>query len=166
VVPEGTEGVAGTDMVEAGWIKFNGKGSPPDRKMGLIAQGYRPQKREELGDLDQSKWELGLDGKPTDPWQHQMVLPILTRNDELLLFQTTSLTGRRAVQTVLQHYARMQRREPGYLPVVQLKVSGFQHRDDRIGWVKTPAFAIVGKAKAGAAEKVDIKEDLDDDIGF
>jgi hypothetical protein len=166
LVPDGTEGVAIVDQTQAGWIRFNGKGQPPDRRMGPIAQGFVPPKREELGDTDESQWEVGLDGKPADPWQHQLVLPILTRDDEMLLFTTTSLTGRRAVQLVLQHYARMQKRDPGFYPVIQLKVSGFQHRDDRIGWVKTPAFAIVGKAKAGAAKKVDLPDDAGDEIPF
>jgi hypothetical protein len=165
-IADGTEAVAICDLAEGGWIKFNGKGNPPERVMGLIAQGYLPPKREELGDLDQSRWQEGLDGKPTDPWQHQVTLPLLTKDDELLLFATTSLSGRRAVMKVLQHYARMQKRDADHYPVVQLKISGFQHRDDRIGWVKTPAFAIVSKAKKGGATKVSTKDDFEDEIPF
>ena len=40
---------------------------------------------------------------------------------------------------------------PGEAPVIQLKVGGFNHRDDRIGWVSTPVLAHVSRvARADA----------------
>jgi hypothetical protein len=75
-IPEGKELVVIYDQIMGGWIRFCGKGNPPDRRMGPIFGGFMPPKREELGDTDDSQWEIGLDGKPADPWQHQLLLPL------------------------------------------------------------------------------------------
>ena len=78
------------------------------------------------------------------------------------------MTGRRAVGNLLRHYDRMQRTHPDELPVVRLKVGGFQHRDERIGWVSTPVFAVVGRAPRDSAAKPDTstRADMDDEIPF
>ena len=98
------------DQTLIGWIKFNGEGAPPDRHMGLLYDGFLMPSRDSLGDTDQAKWEMGLDGKPQDPWAHQVYL-VLQRADsgELFTFVTSSITGRRAIGTLLRHYDRMQR---------------------------------------------------------
>ena len=92
--------------------------------------------RDTLGDPDPSKWEMGLDGKPADPWRHFIYL-VLQRGDtaELFTYTTCSVTGRRAIGNLLRHYDRMQRTHPDMYPVVRLKVGGFNHRDERVGWV-------------------------------
>jgi len=54
-------------------------------------------------------------------------------------------------------------------PVIRLKISGFNHRDERIGWVPTPAFAVVGKAPCdGAVTPPDttLAADMEDEIPF
>ena len=168
-VPAGTELVVVYDQIQAGWIRFNGKGNPPDRHMGAIFDGYTPPKREELGDTEESQWETDLSGRPADPWQHQMLVPMQNpESGELLIFTTSSVTGRRAVGNLVNYCDRLRVREPDAYPVVKLQVSGFQHRDDRVGWVKTPAFAVVGKApKDGTAvPNTSVAGDLDDAIPF
>jgi len=75
-IPEGTEFVVAYDSIQAGWIKFNGKGVAPDRHMGAIFDGYQPPNRQSLGDTDESQWETDLSGRPSDPWQHQMLVPL------------------------------------------------------------------------------------------
>jgi hypothetical protein len=81
---------------------------------------------------------------------------------------TSSITGRRAIGNLLRHYNRMQTTNPDMYPVAKLKVGGFQHRDDRVGWVKTPAFAVVGRAPKDSAAKPDtsVAADMDDEIPF
>jgi hypothetical protein len=135
----------------AGYIKFNGPGTPPDREMGLLYGGFVMPTRESLGDTDESKWEANLDGRPSDPWKHQIALPLMNATtQELFVFTATSDTGRRAVGRLLQHYERMLRLSPDDLPIVRLKAGGFNHRDSRVGWVPTPNFAIVGKTTRAA----------------
>lgn len=134
--------------VQIGYVKFSKEeGEPAKRRMGLLYDGFRMPDRESLGDTDASLWEPGLSGEPEDPWLHQQNL-VLQRVDtrELFTFSTTSKTGRRAVGNLLRHYDRMRRTTPDDVPVVRLKAGGFQHKDDRIGWVATPLFVVVGRA--------------------
>ena len=64
------------EEIRVGWIKFLEKGQQPERKMGPVFSGFVPPGREELGDLDEAQWEIGLSGKPTDPWQFQVLVPM------------------------------------------------------------------------------------------
>lgn len=155
------------DQTLVGWIKFNGEGTAPDRAMGLLYDGFILPPRESLGDDDQAKWEIGLDGQPADPWQHQVYL-VLQRPDtqELYTFVTSSKTGRRAVGTLLRHYDRLQKTHPDMYPVIRLKAGGFNHRDPRIGWVPAPVFAVVGRAQKDTATAPDtsLRADLNDEL--
>jgi hypothetical protein len=59
----------------------------------------------------------------------------------------------------------MQRASPDEWPIIKLKVGGFTHRDERIGWVDTPAFAVVGRIKKDAAAIPDMPPgDPDDEV--
>jgi hypothetical protein len=161
--------VALCDQTLVGWVKFNGEGEPPTRHMGLLFDRFALPPRDTLGDDDQTQWETGLDGKPADPWQHHMYL-VLQRGDtgELFTFVTSSQTGRRAVGTLLRHYKRMRLTSPDQYPVVRLKTAGFQHSDDRVGWVATPALTVVGRAAKDSVAKPDtsVAADLNDQIPF
>jgi hypothetical protein len=122
--------------------------------------------REELGDTDAASWEMGLDGKPADPWVHAVYLVLQrTDNSELFTFVAQSQTARRAVGVLLRHYDRMQRTNPGFLPLVALKVGGFNHRDPRVGWVKTPVIAAMGQVPGDKAVKP-AAPDFNDDIPY
>jgi hypothetical protein len=166
-IKEGTSLVVIYDQIQAGWIKFMGKGTPPERRMGPLFDGYVPPPRSELGDEDEKQWDTDLSGKPADPWQHQMLVPMLNpETGELLIFGTTSLTGRREVGNLIRHCKHMQVREPDQYPVIKLQVGGFQHRDERIGWVRTPKFVVIGKAPKHNTSAADttIAGDLNDQI--
>jgi hypothetical protein len=96
-IPEDADFLALCDETVVGWVKFNGPGEPPERDMGLLYDGFTMPMRESLGDLDEEKWEKGLDGAPQDPWQHHMYLPLQnSRTKEMMTFVTSSKTGRRA----------------------------------------------------------------------
>jgi hypothetical protein len=168
-IPVGTEFVAAYDAIQGGRIRFNGKGNPPTRHMGPLFGGFVPPKREDLGDTDESLWEPGPSGKPADPWQVQMLLPLVdTKTNELFIFNTTSVTGRGAVGKLITACRQMQRKDPGFYPVIRLALGGFPHKDPRIGWVTTPAFPVIGKApKDGSAlANTSLAGDLDDEIPF
>jgi hypothetical protein len=166
-IPDTADFVALCDQTLVGWLRFNND-APPDRRMGLLYNGFVPPPREALGDLDQANWPAGLSGAPEDPWKHQMYLVLQGENSELFTFATSSMTGRRAVGNLLRHFDRMQKTHPGELPVVRLKTGGFQHRDERIGWVHTPVFAVVGRTPRDSAAKPDTSPaaDLNDEIPF
>ena len=161
--------VALCDQTLIGWIRFNGEGNPPDKVMGLLYDGFVMPPRGTLGDDDQSQWELGLDKQPADPWQHQNYL-VLQRGDtgELFTFVTSSKTGRRAVGNLLRHYDRMERARSNMYPIIRLKIGGFNHRDERIGWVSVPVFAVQGRHPKETAAKPDssLQADLNDNVSF
>jgi hypothetical protein len=60
----------------------------------------------------------------------------------------------------------MARLYPGELPVVNLKVGGYQHSEKRVGWVKTPVLAVVGRASSDAAAKPPGADEFSDDVPF
>jgi hypothetical protein len=159
--------VALCDQTMIGLIKFDHNGGPPDRRMGLLYDGFTMPDRNTLGDLNVAEWELGLDGKPQDPWQHFIYL-VLQRGDtrELFTYTTSSITGRRAVGNLLRHYDRLQKTNPEVYPIIRLKVGGFQHRDDRVGWVNVPVLAVMGQTPKSGAAKPDssLAADLNDEI--
>ena len=147
------------------YVKFQPNG-PPLREGGLLyAPGFVLPKRENLGDIDPRKWEVGLSGKPEDPWKLEMSL-VLKRpaTQELLTFSTMNKTGRRAVGGLLRHYDRLQRSSPGSFPVVRLKPGGYD--SDQFGWVPTPTFPVVGVSPGHTAAVPDtsLKGDLNDEI--
>jgi hypothetical protein len=138
-ISEDTLFIANVPETAIGYINFNGPGNEPTKNMGLLYEGFQMPPRESLGDLDQSQWETGLDGQPADPHVHAIYLVLQkVGNSELFTFTAMTKTSRRAVGVLLRHYDRMQRLNPGYLPIVALKTGGYQHRDARVGWVKTP----------------------------
>jgi hypothetical protein len=169
VVSDEADFTALCDQTLVGWLKFNGAGEPPDRVMGVLYDDFQMPARDTLGDADPSSWELGLDGRPQDPWQHHVYL-VLQRADtgELFTYVTSSITGRRAIGNLLRHYDRMTKTNPDEYPVVRLKVGGFQHRDDRVGWVATPVLAVVGRAPRDSAAKPDTSHagDMNDAVPF
>ena len=152
-IGDGDDYIALCDETQIGWIKFNGIGQAPDRVMGLLYDGFAMPLRETLGDTDMTQWDEGLGGKPEDPWQHQVNIVLQKcATGELFCFSTSSATGRRAVGNLLRHYDRM-RRNGNDVPVVRLKVGGFQHKDSRVGWVKCPVFTVVGRTARDSAAK-------------
>src|SRR5918995_1319500 len=80
-----------------GWISFpDGK---PHKIVGLVEDDnfVRPE-REELGDNDHSKWPLGLDGTPSDPWSELGSIDLLnSTTGEVLTFEQGSWLGRNAI---------------------------------------------------------------------
>jgi hypothetical protein len=137
--------------------------------MGALYDGFVLPPRDSLGDTDQTQWEIGLNGQPADPWVHQVYV-VLQRGDtaELFTYIASSITSRRAVGTLLRHYDRMRKTDANFYPIVRLKVGGFQHRNERVGWVKVPVFAVVGRVPKDSAAKPDssIGTDLNDDIPY
>jgi hypothetical protein len=169
VISPDTDFIVLADQTQVGWIKFNGEGCPPDRIMGLLYDGFVMPERATLGHTNMSQWEIGLDGKPADPWMHQMNLVLQQAGTaELFTFTTMSKTGRRAIGTLLKHYGRMQKTHPDMFPVIRLRVGGYNHTDERVGWVSTPVFAAAGKHPKDSTAQPDtsMAADMSDTIPF
>lgn len=143
VVDDTVNFAAAPEETVVGVIKYNGHERPTAIE-GRLYSGFTMPERSSLGDTDEAEWKIGLNGQPEDPWQQQVQLP-LARLDtaEMFTYVTTSVTGRRAVGTLLRQYDRMRRINPQAYPIIQLKVGGFNHRDTRVGFVKVPVLAVV-----------------------
>jgi hypothetical protein len=167
-IDPGADFVALCDQTLIGWLRFNEDDTPPDRVQGLLYEGFVLPPRESLGDMDDRYWPAGLSGEPVDPWRHTISLVLEhVGTKEMFTFSTGSMTGRRAVGNLLHHYDRMRRLHPDEYPVVRLKPGGFQHKDDRIGFVPTPTFCVVGRTpRDGVATPPDTSPsgDLNDRI--
>jgi hypothetical protein len=164
-LPEGTELVCHWYAARAGRQRFNGKGQRPDMRIDLIFGG-NPPKRDELGDNDPSQWPISdMTGRPEDPWQEVMMVPLEhIDSGEIYIFQTGSVTGLRAVSNLLRQASRLAAKDADSLPVIKLRVGGFEHR--KYGWVKVPAFEFIGKAPKSniAAAATTVSADLNDEV--
>ena len=137
VVPEGTQFIVVYPRTQVGWIKFQGKGQQPVRKMGAIFDGFTPATRESSGDTDESLWDRDLNGRPQDPWVQQILLPMQNvATEELMIFVAASLTTRSEADALIGQCERMRRTEPNDYPIIKLAISGFNHKDPRVGWIQ------------------------------
>jgi hypothetical protein len=160
-VPAGTRCIAHVDALEFGWVKWVDN-QPVERRSGSVADRYMPVSRSELGDLDESKWEIQPDGTRRDPWQFQAQLP-LTRLDtqETLEFTTGSKGGLRAIGMLSRAYGKRADKQPKSLPVVELQPDSYKHR--QYGKIYVPALHIVGWTDANGVP-LSAAADLNDEI--
>jgi len=141
-VPHGTEYIAHANQLVFSWVKFLGN-QVVERRQGRAADRFTPPEREELGDLDQSQWEL-RDGSPKDPWTFQHLLPFENpETGEVMIFTSSSIGGQIATERLAQEYAKRVRRTGSRaLPIIQLGVTEMHTK--KYGDVARPHFEIVG----------------------
>jgi hypothetical protein len=148
-IPSGQRFVAVLDTLTVGHIKW-ADGKPVDSKMGLVADGFKPVPRNELGDLDRATWELDENGRDfVDPWQKTtlFVLASPVAPHDLYTFTTSTVGGKGAVAALCEAHARTTE-GVGQYPVVTLATDSYQHKNRAIGRVKTPVFEIVDCVEA------------------
>jgi hypothetical protein len=125
-----------------GFLKFKGKGEPPDRRTGPIFPKDQAPSRASLGDLDRSKWETGKFGDaPEDPWTPVIELPLTHRETgEAYTFTAQSKTSLAATKEFLGLCRRL---PESFLPIVRLGVGSFK---GKFGLVKKPVLSMIGKS--------------------
>jgi hypothetical protein len=162
-VPVGGEYLAYCADWVQGFVKF-ANNKIADSRTGRVSDGFRPPEREELGDLDESRWPIGIDGKPADPWQFQHYLPLEnTETGDRYRFVSGSAGGAMAVRAVCNKYARNITRG---LPTIRLAVSEFTSK--KYDATLRPDFEIVRWENDGGSVDVlpPIKQELNDEIPF
>lgn len=141
-VPLGTRLVANMAGLKIGWQRWENK--KPDREvMGLVAEGYQPPRRHELGDEDKGLWEKDeKTGVPRDPWQLTNVLPLKSANGEVdAVYSTSSRGGIGAIGQLCKDYGKLFMQKPGMLPVIEIGSDSYKHPD--YGKVFTPTLKLV-----------------------
>jgi hypothetical protein len=158
-----------------GWRKWFDDQIVDDRVVRVADHPAAPIERDELGDMDESEWETGLDGNPKNPWVLVNELPIEdAETGERLLFTTNSFGGKIAVEKVVGAYSvNLRKKLDKGLPIIALAVTEFNTK--AYGKVARPDFIIVRwENDSGGGEVVEImppekksiRKDMDDEIPF
>ena len=143
-VPVGTKFIANMDELLIGWIRWQDN-KPTDHIMGKVSEGYQIKHRSELGDTDESKWEIDNTGQARDPWQKSNYLLLRGFSDgELYTFTTGSKGGLGAVGDLCKDYGKVIAQRGKEYPVVAIGTSAYDHPNKSFGRIKTPEFKIVG----------------------
>jgi hypothetical protein len=146
------------------WVKWQER-RPVEH---LVTQdGQRHPDREELGDLDQRRWEPGLNGEPADPWRDTRYLHLVDkRTGAELTFITDSFGGLRAVGDLRSQIANVRCAHPGARAVVQL---GSAQWKTKFGLKLRPQFHVVDWLQgpvSGEQLVLSGRSDMNDDIPF
>jgi len=136
-VPTGTVVTANVAELLVGWVRWAAN-KPTDHIMLRVADGKAVPKRADLGDQDQSAWELDDHGEPRDPWQFTNYLPLLSQSGELFTFTTASRGGIGAIGELCRRYSQHRKRHPDMLPIIGLDVDSYQHKKREYGRIKYP----------------------------
>jgi hypothetical protein len=154
------------------WIKFVEQ-KVVERKIYRVARGEKAPERDQLDDNDQSKWPIGINRQPADPWVYQYLLPMEDpRTSEVRIFVGSSFGGRRAVADLCAAYSRRVQKNPSSgQPIITLQMLMMPTKN--FGDVPRPHFEIAGwddesqKPEIRAvSEELLRREQFDDEIPF
>ena len=146
----------------ASYLKFKGKGEPPERHTGPIYPKDEAPARASLGDTDQSEWAMGrFSNEPEDPWTPVIELPIRHKETgEQCVLTCQSKTSIGAARDLL---AQLRRVPAGHDPVIKLAVGTMQ---TKFGKRKKPVFTIVGQVPRGTNGGGKAPAAFEDEIPF
>ena len=145
-IDDGTRVLAYMPGLMKGYVKWQ-KQQPVRHIIGLVAEGYRPPQRDELGDLDEANWGE-LNGRPIDPWQYTAYIPMLDDSGQLYTFVTASRGGLGMLSELSKKYAARRKMHPNDIPIIKLTSRSYDHPD--YGETFAPVFKIDGWAKIPA----------------
>ena len=168
-VPSGTQYVAFLHETRKGFIRFN-EGGPPDVRMVRISEAADVPRREELGDLDQSKWPNGLDGTRTDPWKLQVAIPLAQHDagGELFVYVARGPVQLNAVSDLLGRWRYHPKRRAGLIPVISVQ-NGTYYSKRFNGLRPKPLLVIVDwvtRTGAPPPPPAPLAIEMNDSIGF
>jgi hypothetical protein len=136
ILPSGTRLVA--NAVVTAWVHWDDK--KPVEHLITYAGQHHPE-REELSDLDESQWPIGLNGEPNDPWKDTRYVHLIDQKSGAdYTFITDSIGGRRGVADLKGQVANVRSAHPTAKPVVVLGPAPWK---TRFGMKLRPNFAIV-----------------------
>lgn len=143
-IPYGTELIVAMPSLMIGWMRWDADGRP-ESHMGLVAEGYVPLPRAELGHTDRSEWQTDDEGRPRDPWQQANTVIMADHKDldRLFTFSATSKGGLNAMGILSKDHGRHIKLKPNDLPVIRLEGDSYRHPNKKYGEIRFPVFEIV-----------------------
>ena len=143
------------DEFKTGWQRWNNK-KPADEKMVRVVTGLAPTPRDQLGYLDELKWEDDIDfqtKKPKkdpdtgtvlkkDPWQKVSTVPCVDESGKQYTFTAGSVTAMQALGKLCGAYGKEVAQHPDDHP--RVKINKDSYMSDDYGEVYFPTFEIVG----------------------
>jgi hypothetical protein len=142
-IADDVEFTALMDELTVGWVRWEDN-KIAEQRMGRVIDGFVPQPRRELGDVDAAAWETEADGKARDPWQFQNYLPLQRGDGELYTFVAGSRGALNAVAELCRIHSRHAKQNPDHYPVIRLRSDEYQHRVKEFGRIKFPVLGVVG----------------------
>jgi len=142
-IADDAEFTALMDELTVGWVRWEDD-KVAETRMGRVIDGFAPQPRRELGDVDAAAWETAADGKARDPWQFQNYLPLQRSDGELLTFVASSRGALNAVAELCRTHSRHAKQHRNDYPVIRLRSDEYQHRVKEFGRIKFPVLSVVG----------------------
>ena len=119
------------------WVHW--KDGKPTHKITHTGQTH--PWREDMGDLDQAEWPIGIGGVPNDPHKDtRYVYLVNLRSGKTYTFITDTHGGRQAVGELKDACTIVRQVRPGALPVVQLATGSMP---SRFGQRPRPDFPIL-----------------------
>lgn len=140
---EDIELTAMMDELTVGWVRWE-DGKIAETRMGRVVDGFVPQPRRELGDVDAAAWDTGADGKARDPWQFQNYLALQRGDGETFTFIAGSRGALNAVAELCRIHSRHAKKNPDQYPVIRLRSDEYQHKVKEFGRIKFPVLGVVG----------------------
>jgi hypothetical protein len=102
---------------------------------------YHPD-REELGNLDEKAWEVGLNDKPSDPWRDTRYLHLMDpQTGADFTFVTDTFGGRRGIGDLKSQIANVRSSHPASVPILKLCSTPWK---TKFGVKQRPEFKVVG----------------------
>jgi hypothetical protein len=151
-IPAGTQFFPDMPAAEWGYVRWS-DGKPVDRRMFLIVRGDPIPTRPSLGETDQSIWPSDDTGRPRDPWQYTIDIPVQeiagARRDCMLTGAAKGYIG--AVKILFKAYGEQLRANTDKSPIIELRGDRYQH--PKYGTIRVPSFPLSWKA-AGELKKV------------
>jgi len=142
------------------------RGGKPSHK--VTHNGQLHPYREDLGDLDQTEWEIGIGGLPSDPHKDtRHVYLVNLRSGKTYTLVGDTIGMRQAVGELKDAIAIVRQAKPHALPVVQLATSTMK---TRYGLRPRPSFEIIDcgtpAAPAQAPQQIEhaASDELNDQI--
>ena len=152
-LPLGTKLAADMMNAEWGWFRWKDQ-KPVDRRMVTVSSGQPVPSRDQLGHDDRQLWDIDANGKPRDPWQRTIEIPVREISGEKreFILSGSSKGFEGGCKALFKAFDKGRRANAGKTPVIELRSDKYSH--PTYGIVKTPAMPLVGvvQPRGGAEE--------------